>query len=429
MSVDAKIIGGKGKNSTLSEVHVHPFVLAGNAVHHGLVVLTEPFVALEPSTKFFLNDTFGAAMNQNIAFGTVAITIHDGGTSANGDSGTADTNTTNHIIQAGQNFASTVVVGSYATATNTGHVTVVADTDLTCSADICPLGNEAFTIDPVWTGSAVQGTWNFADSAKITLTSASNNDAATFDSATTARYDWENFTAFTGKVDLDTFSDANHTIVMQFELNGTLVGNSVNLNDFIDTSDFTEQSFAITKVNFGLANGSLVNSLRVTLLRTGGAKPTFKLDDLQLEASGDPAVFSLNVDRGDRFHIEELVFAYADDVDSQDNADASMPNLAYDAILGVSALTIGFTITRSKGGKTLTSATIKTLGAHISAGAKADEPWSDGTNTFVVLRAIFKAPLILSGDADDTLTITINDPMNGLIQFTAAARGGLESPV
>ena len=104
-----------------------------------------------------------------------------------------------------------------------------------------------------------------------------------------------------------------------------------------------------------------------------------------------------------------------------------MPNLSYDKILDLASLTNGFVITRKKKGKTLFSATIKNLGAHISAGAKADEPWSDGTNTFVILRAIFDEPLILTGDVDDTLSIQINDDMSGLLQFTVAARGSLET--
>jgi len=425
MGIESFITGEQGPSGVgKMTAHVHPFTTATN-MHAGLVVLTHPFLATEPSTAFFLNSTVGAAMNQAVTFGTAAVVIHDGGDTSNSDAGTADTDTTNHILETGQNFTTTVAVGSYATATNTGHVTAVLDADLTCSADICPNGNEAYTIDPVWVGTAVAGTWNFADSAKITLTSANNNDNATFDAATVARYDWANFTAFTGKVDLDTFQAANHTIVMQFELNGVLVGNSINLNDFINTDSFAEQGFVIPKVDFGLTSGNLVNSLRVTLFRSGGAKPTFKLDDLQMESTGDPLVFSLNVAQGKRFHITELTFAYADLIDSN-LANSSMPNIAYDAILGVSALSNGFSIRREKKGVTLFNATIKTLGAHISAGARPDSPWHDDTNTFLTLRVLFDSPLILTGATDDTLTITINDDMSGLLQFTCAARGSLE---
>ena len=92
-------------------------------------------------------------------------------------------------------------------------------------------------------------------------------------------------------------------------------------------------------------------------------------------------------------------------------------------------LTNGFTITRSKGGRTLFSASIHNLGEHIAAGAKVTEIITapDGSSTLAILRAEFIDPLILTGDPDDTLTITINDPMNGLERFTAAARGNIET--
>ena len=133
----------------------------------------------------------------------------------------------------------------------------------------------------------------------------------------------------------------------------------------------------------------------------------------------------MNVDIGRRFHIRELIFAYADTVTST-LSDGTMPSIAYDAILGVASLPIGFLINRSKAGKSLFSATVKTIGAHISAGAKMDIPIDKGGKTFLILRAVFEDPLILSGDTDDTLTIQINDNMSGLLQFTASARGNLE---
>ena len=166
---------------------------------------------------------------------------------------------------------------------------------------------------------------------------------------------------------------------------------------------------------------------------TSGPKPLYYLDKIQIEASGTPVTYSLAVDRGDRFHIEEIVFAYADALAStitglaDGTENATLPGLSYNKILGESALTNGFIITRSKGGVTLFAATIKTIGDHIAAGATIDSPMSDGTNTFITLRAKFGSPLVLTGDVSDILTITVNDDMSGLLQFTVSARGGLET--
>ena len=357
MSVDVKIIGQRGKDSTVTEAHVHPFDTA-TGKHVGLVTLSHRFIETEPSTQFFVNSGVGAAMNQDVSFGGTPEIIHNGGTSTE------------------------------------------------------------------WTGTALVGAWNFADGGRISVTSANDNDAADFAEENTLTINTNNFQAVTGNIDLTTYSEVNNSMNMQFNLSGTLTGNSVDLNDYIDTTDFAQQNFVIPKLDLGLSTQS-VDGMTLTMNRAGGARPTASFDDIQFEETGIPLIFNLNVKQGQKFHISELVFAYADALVGT-LSDGTMPALAYDQILGLAALTNGFVITRSKKGKTLFSATIKTLGAHISAGAIPDNPWSDGTNTFVTLRVVFPDPLIITGDVDDTLTIQINDDMTGLLQFTAAARGSIE---
>ena len=85
MSVPVKIQDGNG---TGTEAHVHFFDTA-NGKHAGVVALTHPFIETEPSTKFFLNDTVGGAMNQNVTFGGSKELIFDGGSGGTegGDSG------------------------------------------------------------------------------------------------------------------------------------------------------------------------------------------------------------------------------------------------------------------------------------------------------------------------------------------------------
>jgi len=350
--------------------HVHRFETA-SGIHNGAVSLVHEFIETDTVTQFFSNEDFGNAMNQNIAFGGTPELITDGGSG----------------------------------------------------------GTE-------WTGTANAGTWNFADSGKTTITSADNNDSATFDDAGTI--DMSGYTAITGKVDLDVYNPAgpnNNTITIQFGLAGAALGNSVDLNDYINTGDFTEQSFVIPKGDLGI-DSLTVDEMTITVGRVGGTRPTVKFDDIQIEQTGTPEVFSLGVDVGSRLHIDEIVFAFADTlagtlvVDESTNTaapKATMPALGYDQILGLSALGIGFTILRRKRGVTLFSASIKALGGLMAIGAKSDTPWSDGINTFVTLRMTFRRPLILSGDNDDIFTITINDPMNGLLVFTATATGGLET--
>ncbi len=436
-----QIEGTKGKDSSITRAHVHPFKTAGGHTHHGLVVLAHPFLETEPTTKFFQNPTKGIAMNQAVTFGGTrlnATVLHAGVNSGSAIAGTTDVASPSafELDDVAGGFDAAVGPGAlvHNTALNTYArvLTVNSDTNLTLDTDIMQAGNETFVINDIWPGTAVQGTWNFADGGKITITSANNDDEATFTVDAAHIWEAEHFVSFTGKVDLDTYNPSNNNIRLEFGLDGVLVGNSINLDDFIDTGDFGAQQFSIPIGDLVVAT-QLMNGIRITVVRSGGAKPAFTLDDVRLEVTGTPLVFEVPVDVGDRFHISELVFTYADALVSEktglsgDTEAFTNDFLTFDAILGVSALTNGFVITRSKGGEILFSATIRTLGAHIAAGATIGELFTDDANTFLTLRVLFSDPLVLTGDVDDKLTVTINDKMDGLLRFTAAARGSLET--
>lgn len=442
MTLEVKILGGKGRDSTQSEVHVHPFKTA-TGIHQGLVNLTQRFIETEPSTKFFINETVGAAMNQVVSFGTTGNILHDGGSSASVDTGSANVDTEFFLEDSGGAWgtggeAELIQVGmtverttgsayariSTVTADKLG-LTTIASKGAT-SADIFPDGNEAYIINAVWTGTATTGTWDFSTSNVITQAAGNNNDQADIEADASDQSLASDFTTLTGSLNLNAYNSTNHNIQIQMTLAGVTVGDPILLNNFINTDDFDAQQFSIPIGNL-VSTNQLMNGIRITVVRSGGAKPAFTLDDLRLEFIGTPLVYALDVAKGERFHISELVFAYADALDIQAEADATVPDLSYDKILDLTALTNGFVITRKKGGITLFNANIKTLGGHISAGAEVGEIWCDATNTFLTLRVKFPDPLILTGESNDILTITINDDMSGLLQFTAAARGSIES--
>jgi len=423
-----RIIGTQGSGARVLEQHVHPFKTArGN--HVGAVVLNERFLNFRPEFHPFLNDTFGTAMNQNIAFGSVAVTIHDGGTSSSADTGTADTNTPNHVIQSGKTFSNTTVIGSSVNNTSGGlfaNVTIVADTDLTCDDDVCPNGNEAYIIDAVWDGTAIAGTWDFSTSGVITLTAGNDGDEANFNTSNALQlYNWANFTAFTGAVNLNTYSGNLNDIFMSFDLNGTLVGNTVRLNNFIDTGDFGAQQFIVPKVALGLTTQN-VNGLTLLVERTGGAKPDMTFDNLQLEASGTPAVFKATTPLGTRFHITEIRIRFEDAI-SAVLTDGSMPNIDPNAILGVSALTNGILFASVQGGKNIFSVTLKDLGDFLATGSNLINVSGNATNTGLTLVIEFPEPIVLEGgESENFLSFTISDNLSALTRFTAAARGALE---
>lgn len=344
---------------TKLSAHVHDMRIPGK--HNGALTLTERFLKFNPEFHPFLNDTFGTAMNQNIAFSGTPEIIHNGGTTTE------------------------------------------------------------------WTGSAVAGTWNFADSGKVSLTSANNNDEAEFAEETPTTIDMSGFTALTGKINLTIYTPVNNSLIVEFDNAGAVVGNNVDLNDFIDTGLLgTEQTFVIPKIDLGLTT-QLVDGFSIRLERIGGTKPTMTFDDIQLEQTGDPAVFKATTPQGGgRFHITEIRIAIADNITGL-VTNGTMHGLAYDALLGVSALSNGIIFRRVQGGKTLFSVTIKQLGDFLATGSNIVNAISDGTNTFITLLVEFPEPIILDGgETDNFLSFTINDDLSGLLIFTAASRGALE---
>ena len=431
-----RTLTGVDHSGQIRDAHVHR-----REGHNFALVQTERFLRFNPEFHPFLSDTLGVAMNQNVGFSGEPTIIHAGVNSGALRTGTTDGTTASHLIDAGTDFTSApiIVVGMSVKNTTSGNeyalVTAVANGDLTLDADIFVSG-ENYEINPIWVGTAVVGTWNFSDGGKITITSAVNNDRANFENDTgPPTQSWDisknGFTTFTGKVDLDIYNPTNNSILIQFGLNGTTVGNQLNLNDFIDTGDFAEQSFAIPIALFQFGT-DIINELSIVITRTGGIKPTIKFDDLQWEEIGASEEFKATTPIGTKFHITELRIGFADNETgivtvAGATENHSMINLSFDKLLSISKLTTGIIFKRVKGGKTLFSVTIRQLGDFLATGSNIVNVISDGTNTFVTLLVKFPEPIVLEGTPeDDFLSFTINDNLSSLLQFTAAARGALE---
>jgi len=365
VTLDFEISGRQGASGgSKRRAHVHA-VNTVTGAHNALVVVTKNLQNFVPTIVPFLNDSFGNSMNQAVAFTDTPELIIDGGSG----------------------------------------------------------GTE-------WTGTANQGTWNFADSGKTTITAALNNDNATFDDAGTI--DMSVYTAISGLVDLDTYNPTQNTMTIQFGLAGAPLGNSVDLDDYINVGNFSEQAFAIPKEDLGISLLT-VDEMTITILRSGGTKPTVKFDDIQIEKTGSPIVFKVSAAANQSdLHVKKVRFLIADAhtgiVTGSTTTYPTMPGVAYDQILGLSALTIGIVVQIVLDGIITISVSIKQLSEMIGIGADIVSLTSDGTNTFLVLELTFSEPVILKRGQRDTsfISVTINDDLSGLLLFTGAARGAYE---
>ena len=372
MAIDSLIKDGFGTGKT---AHVHAFAGKRNKKHHGLLVQQEPFLQLNPEFHPFIHSTFGTAMNQNISIGGGSTELIHNGTDAVG-----------------------------------------------------------------WTGTAVSGTWDFSDTTNpsagsncVSLTSGNNADEAVFSDVTETNMTAA--TTITGQIRLETYNNVNNSILLQFENNNVDIGNSVNLNDYINTGTLgSYQSFVIPKANMGITTQT-VDEIDIVVTRTGGSKPTFRFDEFQIEtgggASATPAIFKTTTPIGTRYHINQLrlilVDAFTGIITASTTTYPTMPGLAYNQLLGVSALSNGVIFQRVQDGKVNLSITLRQLSDFFDIGLDIINLVSDGTNTMLTLGILLPDAIILEGPLEDNfLSLTINDDLSGLLLFTAATRGALE---
>jgi hypothetical protein len=264
-----------------------------------------------------------------------------------------------------------------------------------------------------WAQTALSGSWNFAATGKVTITSANDGDTAKFDDAGTIVA--SAYTALTGKIDLDTYSPVSNDITGQFYLAGVAVGISVSIADHIDEANFAEQSFAISLSEFVL-NGNTVDEFQLSITRIGGTRPTIKFDDFQIEESGEPLLFQTRPAKETIYRATSLRLILADAV-------TGAAAQSYNKILAVSRLPIGVNLSVGRGGEVAFSTTIRDVADLQEAGLIEVNRFDDGTNTSVTWEVIFPTFLELDSRNDDFYQLTVNDDLSGLLKFTAFLRG------
>lgn len=326
----------------------------------GQLVYTQPLIESVITGRPFLNPTFGIALNQNVTFGGTPENINDGGDNAG------------------------------------------------------------------WTGAAVSGTWDFTDTtdpfsgtAHVSITTANNLDQASFTDGTET--DMSDYTAITGQVNLVSYSPLSNDVEVEFLNNGTPVGNIVLLNDYINTGETgSYQGFVIPKDDLGIG-GSIVDEMTLTVLRSGGTKPTVYFDVMQIEETGNPATYVATALPGTTFKVRKIVYQWVD-------AGTGGAAYAYDKIGAVPTLANGINISSIQDGVTIFSSTLRQLSDFTFTGAIVDQVVDDGVNTMVTLglNTFGDDGALLDSRQDDSFSITINDDLSGLIEFRALIQGDQE---
>lgn len=196
--------------------------------------------------------------------------------------------------------------------------------------------------------------------------------------------------------------------------------NSVDLDDYINGVNEDEwQFFNIPLSDFGLITDDF-DAIRCTVLEED-APPNFYLDDLALEElSDDPAIFYVRPNRGRWWHVTGLGMIIVSPYNST-LADATMPNIPYNGILGTS-LTNGILYQRQEEGEVIFSIGINDMADILNQyDTRITGYGYDGNYTWVKIDTTFHTPFILKPEYDDFFSVNLSDDLSNLTRFRLVA--------
>jgi hypothetical protein len=327
----------------------------------GLKVYTYNGVTRQHSGKFFLNETYGSAMNQNAAPSGIPDQIHNG-----------------------------------------------IDTVLwTASA-----------IGGTWTfDSTAQA---FAGTRSIDATATVNGDIAEIDKGSTVTAaDYESLTGYIYITSWPSPGTKEVRIYCWDTGTASQVGSTIDLSNYIDNTTLNSwQQFTIPLTD--LSGTADFDAIRIETIDVGPQQaPDYYLDNLQLEQAGGTGtlqyisgpqpdeiwkVYSIHITMAD---------AYAGTV-----TDGTLPNIPYDGFLGVNTLSSGINIQNRRFGDVQETNTFRDFIDMIATFTDKDLIYGgDGTNTWFSLNFNFSKPILLIGENQDDFLVNIADDLSGLLFF------------
>lgn len=332
--------------------------------HTGQIVYADPLTMYEVQTAPFVNPSNGIQMAISGGFTGTPELVNNGGD----------------------------------TAAWTGSNIVGADVDFT-STERPRTGSASVHVD----GPNLNDVWQFDRGSNIDL---SNYVAITM---------WINVDRRWGNGDDITFFGYDTNTAMQ-------VGDAVLLEDYIVENDNDTWQEAVIVLSDMSLQDKTIDAFRMQYTNPAGTAPEFFIDDFQIEETTTSEDYVVSPDAGALFYINELRFNFVDALDTT-LTNGTMPNLSYDNLLGLSSLISGIRLERKRDGVTQFSIAYNNLNDFISRAFDITTAICDGTNTSIALKRVFTDFIVLDSRTDDTLTITINDDLSGLISFTALALG------
>jgi len=365
--INSKIINGNGLAADVDN--------ASGDETNGLVVASRNLKTYTNRPKFFINDTYGVDMNLTIAWGASPEPIYNGGDDAY--------------------WSITTEIG-------------IAGSFIEESTDQKHTGSNSLDATPS------------SNDDTILLTDSGAGSIAMTDYAALTGWIY-----ITGWAQVDTIG-----VELQARLSGANVGNSVDIGDYVETTVLNAwQQFTISKSEMGLA-AQTVDELTIKTIDTGPAlPPNYYIDDLQWEESGtiNSERFDLTPNNSTWLYVESIRIIMADahtgiTTVAGATEGATLPNIAYNKLLSVAALDTGIQFHKHSKGAVELIGVVKQLSDFLQfPGSKIDSYGGDGTNAWMTVTFTMPAPWVLKSEHNDFLSMTINDPLNGLLLLRMSA--------
>jgi hypothetical protein len=238
------------------------------------------------------------------------------------------------------------------------------------------------------------------------------------------------YVALTMWINVDKDWKAGDSVSVYAHVDGNPVGNKVYLEDYFDFDNYDIwQWIDIPLTDMGIST-SMIDAFRIEIeSREGPKSPVFYIDEWYLKTTGAPIDFEVIPDKGTWFHVKAFQTTFVDGYDP-DNADGTMPNLAYDQILGVTPTT-GYIYKRYSAGEPdpIFEVRITNLLDLLSLPySKINNYISDGTNTLITIENTYPTGMefILKAEDLDKLVFTIDDALDDLLYFRVCVQGYVE---
>jgi len=341
---------------------------------NSIVVATQPLKTFENKVSFFTNPTYGNAINQNAAAGGTPENVHNG------------------------------IDDVYWTAST------IVGTQYTFDSVARPhAGTKSILVNGAAVGNIMQIAKGGAltVSGYVSLTIWINVDSAWAAGDSISVYGWDTGTALQ-------------------------VGTAVNLQNYFPWSVFdTWHLISIPLIDMGLTVGT-IDAIRISTLTKSGGPPVFYMDDIQFQETGAAIEYKIKPDKEKWLYVHKINIFMADNITGITTVagateNATLPGIAYNKLLGVSALSTGIIFQYHKSGKIVFTATMKQIGDIMQfPGSQLVGSGGDGTNSWIALRLEMTEPFVLKVEEDDYLSITISENLSGLLQFTMSAASSEE---